>query len=88
MIAATSLPAADDDAEMVDDSTMGRAGVAGLTIGALVMIAVVFGIGLLAGLDPGVSAVVAVGPGVVAGLFFGMTAYLGIHLARQEHAGH
>ena len=76
----------DHDHVEVDDLTEGRAFVVGLLAGGVVMSALMFAIGLLAGLDAGVSAAVAPIPGVVAGLFFGMTAYLGLHIAREEHA--
>jgi hypothetical protein len=87
--APTITPAADpaDDGSLVDDATIGRAGLFGLLAGSAFMIVLLFGIGMLAGQGAGVAAAVAVVPGVVAGLFFGMCAYLGVAVARSEH-GH
>jgi hypothetical protein len=74
-----------EDGSLVDDATIGRAGVYGMVGGTLVMTLLMFVFGLLAGLDATTSVAVAPVPGVVAGLFFGMTAYLGRSIARNEH---
>jgi hypothetical protein len=84
---APTIPVVDpaEDGSLVDDATEGRAFVVGLLAGGVVMSLLMFTLGLAAGLDVGVAAGVAPIPGVVAGLFFGMTAYLGVHLARHGH---
>ena len=76
----------DHDGEApMDDKTAGKAFLVGLIGGSLVMTALCFGMGILAGLDTDIAAAVAPVPGVVAGLFFGTTAFLGIHLSRNGH---
>lgn len=74
-----------EDGSLVDDTTIGKAGLIGFLGGAVFMTALCFAFGLIAGLEPKVAIAVAPIPGVVAGLFFGMTAYLGGHLARHGH---
>lgn len=71
--------------EALDDATAGKAFVFGLIGGSLLMTAVCFGLALAAGLDADIAAAVSPVPGVVAGLFFGMTIYLGSYLGRQGH---
>jgi hypothetical protein len=74
-----------EDGSLVDDATMARAGVYGMLFGILAMTTLMVVFGLLAGLEPSVAIAVAPVPGVVAGLFFGMTAFLGRAIARTEH---
>jgi len=69
----------------MDDRTAGKAFLWGLIGGGIFMTLLVFGLALAAGLDPEVAAEVAPVPGVVAGLFFGTTVYLGVHLGKNEH---
>ena len=85
--APTITPAVEpaDDGALVDDVTIGRAALVGLLAGSAFMVLLLFGLGLLAGQGVGVAAAIAVVPGVVAGLFFGMCAYLGVYVAREEH---
>lgn len=75
----------EDGEAPMDDRTAGKAFLWGLIGGGLVMTALVFGLALAAGLDTTIAAEVSPVPGVVAGLFFGTTVYLGIHLGKNEH---
>jgi hypothetical protein len=91
-VASTDAPSApvitrpeDEDGSLLDDAAIGLAGVYGMVGGTLVMTLLMFVFGLLAGLDASTSLAVAPVPGVVAGLFFGMTAYIGGTIARNEH---
>lgn len=82
----TRTPPADAGVdERVDDATAFRVLVVGFVAGTLVMTLVAFGLALLAGLDVATSAAIAPVPGLVAGFFFGMTGYLGVHLAHHDH---
>lgn len=74
-----------DDGSLLTDRAMGHAGIYGFVGGTLVMTALCFFFGLLAGLEPDIAIAVAPVPGVVAGLFFGMTAYIGGYIARHGH---
>ena len=67
-----------EDGSLLDDRAMGRAAVYGFVGGTLVMTALCFVFGLIAGLEPDIAIAVAPVPGLVAGLFFGMNAYIGV----------
>ena len=74
-----------DDGSLLDDHAMGRAGIHGFLVGTVVMTTLCVVFGLLAGLDLDVAVAVAPVPGLVAGLFFGMTAFIGVAIARTDH---
>ncbi len=76
-----------EDGSLLDDHAMGRAGIYGFLVGTVVMTTLCFLFGLLAGLEPDIAIAIAVAPvpGIVAGLFFGMTAFIGVAIARTEH---
>ncbi len=74
-----------DDGSLLTDSAMGRAGIFGFLLGTVVMTVLCFLFGLLAGIDASTALAVAPVPGVVAGLFFGMTAFIGVYIAQHGH---
>lgn len=85
VIARTTAVDPADDGSLLDDGAMGRAGIYGFLGGSVVMTALCFVFGLIAGTDAATAIAVAPVPGVVAGLFFGMTAYIGTYIARHGH---
>ena len=74
-----------EDGSLLDDRAMGRAGIYGFVVGTVVMTGLCFLFGLMAGIDADVAIAVAPVPGVVAGLFFGMTGFIGAYIARHGH---
>ena len=74
-----------DDGSLLDDRAMAHAGIYGFVIGTVVMTTLSFVFGLIAGIDAKTAIAVAPVPGVVAGLFFGMTAFIGAYIARHGH---
>ena len=74
-----------EDGSLLDDGAMGHAGIYGFVVGTVVMTALCFLFGLIAGIDADVAIAIAPVPGVVAGLFFGMTGFIGANIARHGH---
>ena len=74
-----------DDGSLLTDRAMGHSGIYGFLVGTVVMTTLSFVFGLMAGIDAKTAIAVAPVPGVVAGLFFGMTGFIGVYIARHGH---